>query len=129
MDHARPFSTPRWATDDVRLGDALIPRGSKVILAIATANRDPRTHPDPGSLQLTAVHPPRHVTFGLGPHFCPGSALARIELATALDVLSDAFPAMRLAVSGEELRWRGIHHRQLLQLPVYLRPADGGPAR
>jgi cytochrome P450 len=120
-----PFSTPRWATEDILLNGTLIPRGSKVIMAIAAANRDPRAHDDPGSLRLGGPDIARHVTFGLGPHFCPGAALARIEVATALDTLISAFPAMRLACGAGELRWRGIHHRQLLELPVELAPASG----
>jgi cytochrome P450 len=45
--------------------------------------------------------PPRNIAFGAGPHFCPGAALTRLWLATALGIFFETFPAARLAGSLE----------------------------
>ena len=44
-----------------------------------------------------------HFTFGGGPHYCLGAALARAELQEALPILAEAMP--RLALDGEP-EWR-----------------------
>ncbi|AXI79180.1 cytochrome P450 [Peterkaempfera bronchialis] len=120
-DTPAPFSTRRRALADITLGDTVIPAGSGVLLAMAAANRDPRHHPDPDTLDLDRPGAARHLAFGLGPHYCLGSALARLELCTALTALLRHRPAARLAVPAAELSWRGgCQHRVLAALPVLL---------
>jgi cytochrome P450 len=121
-DTPGPLSSPRWATEDITVGGTAIPSGGMLMMSVAAANLDPRTHDAPGLLSLSGPGVPRHVSFGLGPHFCPGSPLARIELIAALNVLISTYPAMRLALPASGLRWRGVHHRQLRELPVELAP-------
>lgn len=55
-----------------------IPAGSKVLLLNGSANRDPREFTDPDKLDVRRDIQ-RHITFGFGPHFCLGAALARLE--------------------------------------------------
>jgi cytochrome P450 len=47
-----------------------------------------------------------HLAFGLGPHFCPGASLARLEGHIAIGALMRRFPDLRLIVAPEVLRWR-----------------------
>jgi cytochrome P450 len=120
-DTPAPFSTRRWATDDIRIGETLIPAGSSVLLAIAAANRDPECHDDPNRLDIDRSGASRHLTFGLGPYYCPGASLAKLELTVALTTLITRYPQMRLSTPAAELKWRGTHmHRRLAELFVVI---------
>lgn len=118
-DTPGPFSTKRVALEDVRFGDTVIPAGSGVLLSVASANHDPRCHADPGTLDPERATSARHLSFGLGPHYCPGSALARLELAVALTTLLGRWHRLEPAVPLNELSWAGGYlHRRLAALPV-----------
>ncbi|WP_406447712.1 cytochrome P450 [Streptomyces sp. NBC_00876] len=118
-DTPGPFSTKRVALEDVRFGDTVIPAGSGVLLSVAAANHDPRCHADPGTLDPGRSTASRHLTFGLGPHYCPGSALARLELTVALTGILGRWRRLAPAVPLHELAWGGGYlHRRLAALPV-----------
>lgn len=53
--------------------------GQRVILVIAAANRDPREFTDPDAF-IWNRKARRMLSFGVGPHFCIGIHLARLEL-------------------------------------------------
>ena len=55
-----------------------------VMLTYAAASRDPRHMDEPGKIKIDREGIP-HSTFGVGPHRCIGSNLARIELITTLE--------------------------------------------
>ncbi|WP_169949134.1 cytochrome P450 [Microbispora sp. H11081] len=114
-----PFGTIRTASEDVLVAGTVIPAGGRVLLSIAAANRDPDRHADPDVLDVGRATATRHLTFGLGTHFCMGAALARLELTVALRAILDRFPRMSLAVAPERLVWQGNHlNRGLAALPV-----------
>ncbi|MEV7801974.1 cytochrome P450 [Microbispora sp. NPDC088329] len=114
-----PFGTMRTASRDVPVGGTVIPAGGRVLLSIAAANRDPVRHADPDALDLGRASAARHLTFGLGTHFCLGSALARLELTVALHAILTRFPRITPAVPLDRLDWRGNHlNRGLAELPV-----------
>ena len=86
---------PRMATGDIKLGGAHIKKGDWVLFGITAANRDPKVFPDahrfdPGRDNRELI------TFGRGVHFCLGMHLARRELETALRVVFERFPDIRL---------------------------------
>lgn len=70
----------RLARRDTRIGDHEIPAGTRVMLALASANRDPRRWDRPEALVLNRPKIREHVAFGRGPHVCAGAALARTEV-------------------------------------------------
>lgn len=86
----------RVAASDLELGGVQIRAGDHVQLWPGAANRDPARFADPDRLDLGRSDN-RHLTFGLGTHFCLGAALARLELQTALSVLRSRFPRLTLA--------------------------------
>jgi len=86
---------PRIATRDAEWQGIEIPAGSMLLLGIAAANRDPAVHDLPDQFEPDR-DPVGLVSFGSGPHFCPGSHLARRELVTGLDVLLDRLPGLRI---------------------------------
>ncbi len=113
-------ATFRCATEPVRVGDVEIPAGAFVLVAIASANRDPQRFGDPHALDVRRSAA-GHVAFGHGIHHCLGAPLARVEVQMAFDALLDAFPAMRLAADSGDLRWRNSTIiRGLDSLPVRL---------
>jgi cytochrome P450 len=57
---------------------------------------------DPNHLNLLR-DPNRHLSFGLGIHYCLGAPLARMEGQIAIRALLRTFPHLQL---NEPLRWR-----------------------
>jgi cytochrome P450 len=78
-----------------------VPSGSRVVLSLASANRDASAYPEPDEFRLDRADAPPHVAFGGGPHVCPGASLARLEARSALDVFLDLVGEVHLA-SGYE---------------------------
>ncbi len=97
---ARWCSPVQWATrvatEPYPIGDTVIPTGAKVMLFYASANRDPAKYADPDRFDIHR-DASAHLTFGYGMHFCLGAHLARLEVASALDVLLDELDGMELA--------------------------------
>jgi len=62
-----------------------------MMFIVASANRDDRRFPDGETFDIHRA-PTQHVTFGYGPHFCLGAALARLEGRVALDEVLTRFP-------------------------------------
>jgi cytochrome P450 len=89
------FFVPRIATQDVMLAGQLIPAGSTVNVFVAVADRDPAEHPDPDSIDL--LRQERHLAFGVGPHRCLGSHLARMELRVTMEEWHRRIPDYELA--------------------------------
>jgi cytochrome P450 len=71
-------------------------KGEKVGLFLGAANRDPEWWPDAGRFDPGRPTQP-HIAFGAGIHFCIGAPLARLEMETALPILFERLPALRLA--------------------------------
>jgi cytochrome P450 PksS len=118
-------ATERFAREEVTIAGVTIPRGEMVGAVIASANRDERQFADPDRLDITR-EPNRHLSFGLGAHFCLGAALARLEGQIAIGTLLRRAPGLRLAVEPGALRWRpGLVLRGLKALPVEVSPALG----
>ncbi|MEU1818147.1 cytochrome P450 [Streptomyces roseifaciens] len=104
LDSAFELTTWRFLAEDADLHGTRVPAGDSVIVSLCAANRDPERFPDPDTLDLDRAQGP-HLAFGHGIHFCPGAALARIELQVALGTLLARLPGLRLAVPDGELSW------------------------
>ncbi|HEY3902824.1 MAG TPA: cytochrome P450, partial [Streptosporangiaceae bacterium] len=110
----------RFTTEDVPVGDVVIPAGEWVFPAISSADRDPARFPDPGRLDL-GRDTSGHVAFGHGIHHCLGAPLARMEAEVAFGALLARFPRISLALRPSELRWRPVSLMNGLEsLPVRL---------
>jgi cytochrome P450 len=99
------MSTFRYAREDIELGGLPIRKGEAVLGVIAAANRDERQFADPHKLDITR-DPNRHLTFGMGGHYCLGAPLARLEGRIAIPMLLERFPNLRLAKTSTEPQWR-----------------------
>ncbi|MDX3387899.1 cytochrome P450 [Streptomyces niveiscabiei] len=112
------LATWRFATEQLTLGDQRIAPGDPVLVVLAAADRDPARFEHPDTLDL-ARRDNQHLGYGHGIHYCLGAPLARLEGQTALATLLTRLPDLQLAVSPEELRWRGgLIMRGLRTLPV-----------
>jgi cytochrome P450 len=100
----------------MRIGDGLtVPRGDTMLLLIAAAQRDPAMYDRPEVFD-PARESLRHLAFGLGPHFCLGAPLARLEARAALTALTARFPDARFA--GDPVYKPNVTLRGLATLPV-----------
>ncbi|MGZ4187285.1 MAG: cytochrome P450 [Solirubrobacteraceae bacterium] len=86
----------RYAVGDVELGGVAIGGGELVRVSIAAANRDPAAFTDPDRFDLERANSGRHLAFAHGPHVCVGVHLARLEARTALSILLNRLPGLRV---------------------------------
>ena len=119
----------RTATEDVELHGETIRAGQKVLLLYPSANRDGAHFPDPMRFDIRRT-PNEHIAFGFGPHFCLGSALARLELTAMFDCLLDRLPDLELVDLGEPAHRAanfvsGYEHMRVR----YSAPLDAGTIR
>ncbi|MGW0180224.1 cytochrome P450 [Nocardia sp. NPDC003345] len=90
----------RYTLRDVELHDRTIPRGSHVLMLLASATRDEDAFPDAGRFDIDRPHSGHNLGFGYGIHSCLGAALARLEGRIALDALLDVMPEFTLDREG-----------------------------
>ena len=69
---------------DGKIGDREIRGGDKVVMYWAPANRDAAEFAAPDDFCLDRERN-RHLAFGVGPHRCAGSNLARLNLRIGLE--------------------------------------------
>jgi cytochrome P450 len=105
----------RVATTDMTIGGVTVPAGDIMMVMMAAAQRDPDLYDDPDTFDpgRGAI---RHLAFGLGPHFCLGAPLARLEATIALSALTARFPHARLA--GEPAYKPNVTLRGMSSLPL-----------
>lgn len=80
-----------------QLEGVAIPSGSRVLLGLASANRDEQVWTDPDQFSLDRRARANHLAFGYGPHFCLGAELARSQARILLETLFERLPRLRLA--------------------------------
>ncbi len=125
-----PVSTrPRRATADIEVGGQMIHRDDRVLCNYLAANFDPAEWDNPEEFIMGRAKN-RMVTFGVGPHRCLGSHMARISLRIMLEELLKRITDIRLS-QDQPLRritigpggWRRID-----SLPITFAQADNDHA-
>jgi cytochrome P450 len=106
----------RTAMRDVEVEGCPIPKASRVLLGLGAANRDERAFERPDDVVLDR-HPNRHLGFGMGPHRCIGSHVARLQLKIALEELLAAMPELHVHDHGQT-HWVGSESRMIDRLIV-----------
>ncbi|MEE3852969.1 cytochrome P450 [Gordonia sp. LSe1-13] len=103
----------RTATNDIHIGDVVIPDGEKILMFLGAANRDPRRWAQPDEFDLYR-DPSGHVGFGMGIHQCVGQHVARLESEALLSALAKRVSKIELTGTPQRhlnntLRsWRSI---------------------
>ncbi len=110
----------RTTSRPVTVADVLIPEGSKVLLFLAAANRDPRrwSEPDTFDIQRQASG---HVGFGFGIHQCLGQMVARLEAEMILNALIPRVESFRLTGPPKRRLNNTLH--AIAGLPVEIIPS------
>lgn len=93
----------RNSASDIEIHDETIPEGEKVYVYYAAANRDPRVFNKPNEFDISRKAR-RHMSFGLGTHFCVGAPTARLEAEVVLEVMLERMPDLRMLNSGERIK-------------------------
>lgn len=86
----------RTATAETNIGGITVEVGQKIAALLGSANRDESVFRNATVMDLTRDPNPQ-IGFGGGIHFCLGAPLARLELATSLPALFEAFPKLESA--------------------------------
>jgi cytochrome P450 family 144 len=112
----------RVTTKPVQLGGVSLPKGARLMLLWASANRDAERFESPTELRTDRPGLRQHMTFGYGAHLCIGAHLARREIQIALGELltqTETFSPGRGAATHRP----SVFTRTLTQLPLQLKPA------
>jgi len=109
VDEVLRFSSPaqyqgRTVTCDVEWYGQTVPKGARILLLNASANRDEREFPDADRFDIDR-QPPLQLGFGYGIHFCIGASLARMESRVALEEFTRRFPRYHV----DESRCARVH--------------------
>lgn len=118
IPHRNGVGLSRIALEDVGIRGVRIRAGDAIYVSYLAANRDPDVFPYPETIDFSrSAHP--HVSFGSGPHHCPGGMLTRLACELLVDTLLDRLPGLRPAVEPERVPFRkGASTRGPEALPV-----------
>jgi cytochrome P450 len=99
-DESLRFDAPthfvhRYATEPMRIGGVDIAPRTRLLLGLASANRDPLQFESPDRFDIRRQST-RHLAFALGAHFCAGAPLARVEGRLILNGLARRFQSIQL---------------------------------
>lgn len=105
IPHRNAVGLSRIVLEDVAVRGVRMRAGDAVYVSYLAANRDPEVFPAPDTIDF-ARSPNPHVSFGFGPHYCPGGMLARLESELLVDTILDRVPGLRLAVPPEDVPFK-----------------------
>jgi cytochrome P450 len=107
-----PFpATIRRAVRDVEVAGTTIPKDSRILVMLASANHDENAFEQAEEFVIDRAGN-RHLGFGMGIHFCLGAPLARLEGNVAMEILAPRITSLKIEETEED---------------AVLRP--GGPAK
>jgi cytochrome P450 len=106
----------RTLTEETLIHRTRVPKGARVALLPASGNRDERVFPDPDTFDLDR-DTGNMISFGRGPHFCPGAPLAQLEITVALEEIGALLSGYDLDM--DSARWiHSPHQRGFASLPA-----------
>jgi cytochrome P450 len=123
VDEFVRYSSPvahigRTVMADTEIDGCPLPKGSRVLLGFGSANRDDRAFRRPDEV-LVDRQPNKHVGFGIGPHRCIGSHVAKLQIKVALEELLAAMPPFLVHDHGQT-HWVGSESRMIDRLILAL---------
>ncbi len=113
----------RKAKTDNEVSGCPIAEGTPITINLMMANRDPTAWNDPDTFDLDRPAQGKiHLTFGFGPHICPGMHLARLEMSIALNELLDRTSGLEWDPALGRPEFTGIGSRAISHTRVILKP-------
>jgi len=114
----------RTATRDYELHGKVIKEGQQVGLTYPAGNRDPRKFKDPHTFNIFRdfSKEAKHLSFGLGPHFCLGSSLARMEIRLSLEEMTQRVKRITSPAGKPPVYVSSSFVRGLASYPAILEP-------
>ena len=112
---------PRTVVAPITVAEEEIPAGSMVFLCTAAANREPSVWKNADRFEATRFtepSTPRLLTFGAGPHYCLGAALARLTLEECVRAMLDLERPARLVEDPTSIPWRTVLGQSPARLQV-----------
>jgi cytochrome P450 len=106
---------------DTELRGKKLREGDSALLLYGSANRDEEVFADPLAFRVDRS-PNEHLTFGIGPHFCLGANLARMEIETVIGVLLERLPDLRLVPGARVREARNPILAAIEEMPVEVTP-------
>jgi cytochrome P450 len=82
---------PRGCVRKTQVDEAELHAGQRVVLGTACANRDEHVFADADAFDVDRANAAEHLTFGHGPHFCPGAPMARAVARIGVSALLQRF--------------------------------------
>ena len=113
----------RVVRKDTELGGVHLPKGARIMLRFAAANRDGRKYASPEQIDLHRANAGTHVAFGAGIHHCIGAGLARLEMRQAFTALAQRLRHLALAPDNDFTHHPSMILRGLKALRVTFEPA------
>ena len=111
-----PVTMARLVVEDIEWNGCPMKADDWILLSFPSANRDPEQFDRADEVVLDRANN-RHAAFGLGPHRCLGSHLARMELRVALETWLERVPEFRLD-PDQTMRWSAGQIRGPRTLPL-----------
>jgi cytochrome P450 len=108
--------TARLARRDTKIGDYDIKAGTRLLVSLSAANRDPSRWENPGKFQLNRPKIREHVAFGRGKHVCAGAPLARVELR----IIFEDLLAQTAHIEPDEEKHGPLHARRYTFEPTFI---------
>ena len=87
----------RSTTRPAEIAGVEVPEGARLMLLLASANRDEGVFEDPDEFDIRRENANKHLAFSHGIHFCLGAPLARLEAKIAFELLTRRLPGLRLS--------------------------------
>ena len=94
MDAPAQFMVRNCRQDTELVGEP-VEQGTKVLMCIGSGNHDTSKFDDPDTFRLDRASR-EHLSFGSGPHICPGATLARLEVRTLMREFTKRIASFRL---------------------------------
>ena len=83
----------RGCVRDTSVADVPLEPGTRVVVGIGCANRDAAVFADGEDFRFDRDNADQHLSFGYGPHVCPGATLARAVARIGARAFFDRYPA------------------------------------
>jgi cytochrome P450 len=93
--HAPVVMVARTVTSDTDIAGVSLRAGDRIGLNFAAASRDPDVCENPQSFDLDRAEVV-HTAFGVGPHWCIGEHLARLEIRVTIEEMLMRIPDFRI---------------------------------